>query len=115
MHHVLMINYHLVELLYTCFLISAPIFRQGLYRITWVSRIQGMNEMETAEGEDSVEEEARQHPPPRPDGEDGEGCGGCEELDQVKAETEVNREEYEGLKRMFENLEAELDRSYQYH
>lgn len=38
-----------------------------------------------------------------------------EELDQVKAETEVNREEYGGLKRMFENLEAELDRSYQYH
>lgn len=38
-----------------------------------------------------------------------------EELDQVKADTEVNREEYEGLKRMFDNLESELDRSYQYH
>ncbi|WP_440951184.1 hypothetical protein [Methanosphaerula subterraneus] len=38
-----------------------------------------------------------------------------EELDRVKAEAEVNRGEYEGLKRMFENLEAELDRSYQYH
>lgn len=38
-----------------------------------------------------------------------------EELDAVRTEAEVNREEYEGLKRMFANLEAELDRSYQYH
>jgi hypothetical protein len=38
-----------------------------------------------------------------------------EELDKVRADTEVNREDYEGLKRMFQNLETELDRSYQYH
>jgi len=38
-----------------------------------------------------------------------------EEPDPVKADTEVNREEYEGRKRMFDTLKSELDRSYQYH
>ena len=40
---------------------------------------------------------------------------GVEERDLVKAEAEVNCEEYEGLKQMFVNLEAELDGSYPYH
>ena len=38
-----------------------------------------------------------------------------EELELVRAEAEMNHDEFEGLKKMFENLESELDGSYQYH
>ncbi|ACL16285.1 hypothetical protein [Methanosphaerula palustris] len=38
-----------------------------------------------------------------------------EELELVRAEAEMNHDEFEGLKKMFEHLELELDGSYQYH